>query len=254
MSGNFLIRLAPASLVAACLVAFALPCLAQEKFDTQALIRETQRMGKSRKDAGSQDLVIVWWVPTEFWEVTLLENPATSMQTVDKFKATLAPYTLVMVVRAHIGAFGGVTFEDEAAVRASVTVKDLQGVSYSPLADSEVNPDAKNLLSMMKPLISNMMGPMGQNLDCLLFKTKGKGGHAIADAKSEGSFAVVVAGEEFKFRLPLGSLMPPKFDADTHERFPGNYLYSPFTGSKLVTAPAAADVASSAPDSAASSK
>jgi hypothetical protein len=45
---------------------------------------------------------------------------------------------------------------------------------------------------------------------------------------------VVLAGTEFKFRLPLGSLLPPKFDPNTHEKFPGNYIYSPYTGSKLV--------------------
>ena len=33
------------------------------------------------------------------------------------------------------------------------------------------------------------------------------------------------------------SLLPPKFDQDTGEKFPGNYLFNPYTGRKLATQP-----------------
>ena len=45
----------------------------------------------------------------------------------------------------------------------------------------------------------------------------------------------------YRWRLPLGSLLPPRYDAKTGEKFSGNYLYSPFTGKELTTkAPAEA--------------
>ena len=46
---------------------------------------------------------------------------------------------------------------------------------------------------------------------------------------------VTVAEKVFRYRLPLGSVLPPRFDPNTEETFPGNYNYSPFTGAKLTT-------------------
>jgi len=57
----------------------------------------------------------------------------------------------------------------------------------------------------------------------------------ILDAKKEGSFTLTCYGREFSWRLPLGSLLPPKFDPETGESFPGNYHFNPFSGRELVT-------------------
>ena len=37
----------------------------------------------------------------------------------------------------------------------------------------------------------------------------------------------------FIWWIPLGSLLPPKYDSETGEKFPGNYNYNPFTGIRL---------------------
>ncbi len=228
---------AAALIVGISLLMLAGPGYGQSTFDTQSLIRETQKISRKRVDGGFQDMTLVWWVPVQFWERSLQENPATTKQTLDKFRSTLEPYTMLIVMSGKIGPFGGMTFTSEDAVRASVTLRDAQNVSYSPLPDAAISADAKNLLSMMKPLVVNMLGPMGQNLNWLVFKSKTNDGRPLADPMTEGSLVVVVAGDEFRYRLPLGSLLPAKYDPATHDEFPGNYVYSPFTGSKLVTDP-----------------
>jgi len=225
-------------LAGVCAFLLAGPGYGQGHADMEALIRETQRMAKTPTEANGQEVTLIWWVPVEFWEQSLDANPAASKQTVQKFKSTLDRYTLVIVLSAQIGPFGGMTYKSEEAVRGSVTLRDAQNTTYAPLADSQISPDAKNLMAMMKPLLANMLGPLGQNFTYLFFNAKTKTGRPLADPMSEGSFSAIVADHEFKFRLPLGSLLPPKFDPATHEQFPGNYLYSPFTGSKLVTEPA----------------
>jgi hypothetical protein len=213
------------------------PGHAQATADLQSLIRETQKMSRKRLDGPSQDLTMVWWVPTQFWERSMRDDPATTQQTVDRFTSTLEPYTLVIVMSGQLRPFGGMTFKSADAVRASVTIRDAQDVSYSPLPDAAISADAKNLLAVVRPIVANMLGPMGQNFNCLLFKSKTKAGRPLADPLSEGLLTVVVAGEEFRFRLPLGSLLPAKYDPATHDEFPGNYLYSPFNGTKLVNGP-----------------
>jgi hypothetical protein len=76
---------------------------------------------------------------------------------------------------------------------------------------------------------------MGQNMHFILFPAKDNKGKAIADATKEGSFKVIVGSEEFNFHLPLGSVMSPKYDPKTGEKFPGNYKYNPFTGTELIS-------------------
>jgi hypothetical protein len=39
--------------------------------------------------------------------------------------------------------------------------------------------------------------------------------------------------QTYRWRTPLGSLLPVKVDAKTGEEFPGNYSFNPYTGEKL---------------------
>lgn len=225
----------------ASLLGFARTGHGQEGPDLQALIRDTQKMTIVRKDTNSQQLTIVWWIPIEFWEVNLKKNPNTTPQMIDKLKATLDPYTLVALVNCDVGPFGGMTFQSDSAVRASVTLSDAQKSSYAPLADAQISADAKVLLAMMRPVVAGALGQLGEHINFVFFAGKAKDGRRIAEPLSDRSFSVFLDGAEFKFRLPVGSLLPPKFDPATREQFPGNYRYSPFTGTELVgDAPAVA--------------
>jgi hypothetical protein len=114
-------------------------------------------------------------------------------------------------------------------------LKDGTGVNYVPLGESSIDPDMKNLLQGLKPVVANMVGPLGQNTHFVLFPSKSNDGRLIADPRSNGMFWVFLAGKEFRYRLPLGSILSPKYDPGTGETFPGNYNFNPFTGTKLGT-------------------
>jgi hypothetical protein len=86
---------------------------------------------------------------------------------------------------------------------------------------------------MMKPVLTNMLGPMGQATEFVVFSGRDPDGQPYANPRGNGFLTFYLAAKEFQFRLPLGALMPPQYDATTGEEFPGNYLYSPFTGKKL---------------------
>jgi hypothetical protein len=202
----------------------------QGNIDVQTLIRETQKTSQA-----PNEMTLVWWLPEQFWQASLGRDPNATKAQVDQLLNTIRPYTMIAVVDGRVGAFGGVTYRSEEAIRTSVTIRDAKGVSYAPLSESAVDPNMKNLLQMLKPVIVNMLGPMGQNMHFLLFQSRSKDGRLVADPTSEGILSVLFAGREFKYRLPLGSVLPPKYDPRTEERFPGNYNYNPFTGSKLIT-------------------
>lgn len=83
-------------------------------------------------------------------------------------------------------------------------------------------------------MLAQITGQIGQNMHVLVFKGTDAEGKRLLDPMQPGNFRVMLGEEVFAYRLPLGSMLPPLFDADSGERFPGNYVYSPFTGKKLV--------------------
>jgi len=216
-------------IVSLCMFIFAGQSHAQ-KLNLQSLIKETQQTSSE-----PNTLTLIWWIPEQFWQASLGQDPTLTAPQIDQFLKTLRPYTVVAIVDGRVGAFGGVNYKKEDEIRASVTLKYVNGLSHAPLAESAIDADTKNLLQFMKPVLANMLGPVGQNTNFVLFPSKTEDGRTVVDASREGSLHIVLSGKEYRYRLPLASLLPPKYDSQTGESFPGNYYYNPFTGTKLVT-------------------
>jgi hypothetical protein len=208
------------------LLLVAAPLQAQQA-SLQEVISDTQRMEQS-----ADRLTLVWWIPAQFWEISLAQNADVSPKQVRELVASFEPYTVVAIVDGAVGPMAGITYPDEAVVRESVRVVDVAGKRYRAMKTSEIAPDVQNMISMMQPMIANMLGPMGTNMHFLVFQNSDDQ-TAPLDPLARGTARVEVADRSYKYRLPLGSLMPPRFDPDSGERFPGNFVFSPFTGKKL---------------------
>lgn len=206
----------------------AMPVAGRESVNVNALIQETQQISDA-----PNEITMVWWLPEQFWEASLSQDPDITPAQIEDFLVIVRPYTIIAVVDGTIGPLGGVTYTSEEAIRHSVFIRDTRGRRHYPLRESEVSPDTSILLRMMKPMVTSMLGPMGENMHFLVFHSEGRDRRPIADPTDEGAFSVSIAGTEFVYRLPLGSLLPPKYDPRTGERFPGNYEYNPYTGDML---------------------
>ncbi|MBI4824671.1 MAG: hypothetical protein HY805_10665 [Nitrospirae bacterium] len=216
-----------ATLAVLLLFGFIAETLAQET-DINEILRETQKMSQS-----ADDVTMVWWIPGEFWRLSLSADPSTTEAQIEEFINIVSPYTIVVVVDGKMGPLGGVTYTPEADIRTSVKLKDSQGVVYKSLEEGSVGADIKNLLSMMKPIFVNMLGPMGENMHFLLFPAKNKAGMQIANASQEGTFSISLGKREFKWRLPLGSLLSPKTCPKCGEKLSGAYKFCPYDGTRL---------------------
>jgi hypothetical protein len=216
-------------LAALILLGLLFPCLTQAGGgDTTALIRETQKMVQTE-----HDLTMVWWIPGEFWRESFASNPNMTPETTENFMKTLQPYMLLAVVKGKFGAFGGVTYQTENEIRSHLLLLDAQGNQYAPIDGTDISPDLQNFLSIMKPIMGNMLGAMGKNFDFYVFPAAGKDGRKIANPKVEGAFTVQLAGDNFKWRLPLGALLPKKTCPKCNEQFEGNFNYCPYDGTPL---------------------
>jgi hypothetical protein len=130
-----------------------------------------------------------------------------------------------------------VTYKSEDTVRETIQLIDSQGAVYRPLGKEKIDADIRNLLVMMKPMLSNMMGQMGANMNFIVFPSKSAAGQKIADARREGSFAVKLSDSKFEWKLPLGAVLPAKICPVDGERLNGAWKFCPWHGDKLILKP-----------------
>ena len=200
----------------------------ENKVDINALVQETQKIKQI-----SDEMTLIWWIPDEYWRASFEQDPNITAAQTEEFIKILHPYMVIVAVDGNIGTLGGVTYKPETSIRNSIQITDSQGTHYRPLSDEKINADTKNFLSMMKPVFANMLGPMGQNMHFFLFPSKNKEGQDIAVAKREGAFSVKLGKREFKWRLPLGSLLPPKICPVDGEKLSGAWKFCPWHGVEL---------------------
>ncbi len=196
--------------------------------DLSALTRETQQT--SHKE---HNLTIIWWIPEDFWRVAMSSNGDVTPNQITRVIKVVHPYTLVAVVDGEFGPFGGTTYKSEKAIRDQLAIQDANGNSYKPMDLADVSPDLQNLLASMKPMLSNMLGPMGKNFNFYVFPGTTKDKKLIASPKEESTFSVQEGDETFKWRLPLGSLLPPKTCAKCGEKLSGSFKFCPYDGTAL---------------------
>jgi hypothetical protein len=200
-----------------------------QRQELNALIQETQK-----KSERSGDMSFVWWIPQEYWELSFTQNPTITPDQAEKVLAVFRPYTIIAVVDGRTSAATGITYRGEAEVRSSVKVKDRNGNTYLPLSDNEISVDTMSFLAAMKPVLANVLGPMGQNMYFFVFPAQDKGGAEMANAKQKGTFSVLLdGGREFKWDMPLTSLIPQKTCPTCNQKLNGAYKFCPWDGAKL---------------------
>jgi hypothetical protein len=209
------------------------PSVASADANSTKLDDITKETQKSVGGSGATGLI--WWIPTEFWEESAIQEGTTP----EKARQTFAPmreYTTVLIAVGKIG-IGNINWYSESELRSNTTLHDFEGATYKPL--TEISADAKDIASVVKPVLTNILGPMGQNLQIMFFPAKTAKGAFIADPVREGNFSLTVdepSGQRqfvFQWRLPLTSLSPPKFCPIGKERVEANWKFCPWHGVKL---------------------
>lgn len=203
--------------------------IAQEsKLNSSEICDETQKMSDN-----PDDMTIVWWIPDEFWIASAAEDASFLEADLKAILKTFQPYELFGVMDGEIGYFGGVTYKSEADIRNSIRLVCKDGTLIYPTATEKIDNDTKALLAFMKPALENMMGEMGKNMYFFLFPAKNKNGQMIAEAKKEGLLHILLGEREFKWRLPLDSVMPLKICSNCGEKCKGSWKFCPWCGTKL---------------------
>jgi hypothetical protein len=191
------------------------------------LVAETQRMHQT-----ATEIVLVWWLPNEFWELTLADNPNVTESQRRDVLAVLDGYSIFVVAAMDIGPFGGITSRPESTIRDHTEFR-IGDKRLAPLTRAEISIDAANFVSMMKPMMANMLGQFGEGMMFLVYPNGGESGAPKIGAKADGSFDYTAFGQRFEWKLPLPSVLPPMIDPETGQEFQGDFRFNPYTGGKL---------------------
>jgi hypothetical protein len=203
-----------------------------QKANLDTLINETQKTSTE-----TDRMTMIWWIPEEYWKVSLAQDGKLTPAQIEDFVGALRPYTLFVVADGKIGTFGAITYRAEDEIRKSIQIIDSSSSGYPPLSNDKIEGDTQTLLLMIKPVLANMLGPIGQNMHFILFPSKNKAGKQIAPAMTEGAFSLKFGESEYKWKLPLGSLLPHKICPIDGEELNGGWKFCPWHGEKLTSKP-----------------
>lgn len=197
----------------------------------EELAQDTQRLS-SQPDG----LELVWWLPSVYWQAAA---QTAGLPEADKaaFLRAFDGYVMVATVQGTMGLAGVDRFMDAREALADLRLVDTAGKTHLSLPDEQVPVPLKTMLGVMKPILANMIGPMGSNMHFAVFEDRDAEGKPLFDPLGSGRIRILTDRNSYSFRLPLGSLLPSRQDPVTGDVFPGDYLYSPYTGAPLQSAP-----------------
>jgi hypothetical protein len=191
------------------------------------LINETQIMSDE-----ADRMRLVWWIPTEYWEHSLANDPSGAAQ-IESIVVLLDQYTVFAIADGEMSDFGGIEYVALELLTKNLELVDHHGDKFKPIPEKKINQDTKLFLAMMKPVFANMLGSMGENLHFVLFPKENLEGQRLLDPMKEGEFTVKIFDETLSWELPLGSLFKPKKCPIDQREWNGTWKFCPKHGDKL---------------------
>lgn len=200
----------------------------QVKTQTDRMIEEIQQVKQNQTD-----MKLVWWIPTEYWEVALQENGSITQQQLEYLKELLNDYTIVAAGDYNLDSESGVINFSVNDSSKKVVFYGLQDQKVTPLKESEIDDKVLIIVNQtLKPLFAQMLGKMGSGVNFFIYNNL-ENGKRIIDPNLPGSFKVDLNGEIFQWKLPLVSLMKEKTCPVDQQKMSGNWIFCPFHGNKL---------------------
>ncbi len=198
--------------------------------DMSEFIHDTQRT----LNQGNQ-VTLVWWIPPEFWDVSMATSPNVSAQTAQEIRSAFRDYQVFAVVRATAGLQGLTDLQSKADLVSNARL-EVGGKPIAAVAPEQVPAGMQAMLGALKPMLSNMLGQFGKSMELIVYPGVADDKKLI-DSLKPGTFEFSLYDQTFHWRTPLASLLPKKIDRKTKEEFPGNFDYNPYSGDKLSAQP-----------------
>jgi len=203
--------------------------------------------GQDKKDVNVDDFIqaiqktheagdtmkMVFWFPTEFWEIVNRDAPDYDSMGVKLLESMVEDYMIFAVVDGYFTADGG-EFKTDAEMRKVISLVDQKNKVYRPLSETQVPDMLNQVMSAMKPMLTNMLGNFGKGFNFYYFDVKDANGNNPIQASEKGAFTVQLNHQSFKWDLPLAAYLPAKTCPVDKKKMNTEWSYCPFHGNKLV--------------------
>lgn len=203
----------------------AAPSAADLQLD--ALTSETQKNSALR-----DDMTFVWWIPEDFWRLVLKDAEELHANQIEEVVSLLSVYTIVIVVEGRLVGTQA-QYRPAAEVRSAFSLTLPDGRTQKPLADAEIGETGKVVIQTFKPMLAQLLGPLGKNMHVLFFPATDDNGRRLLNPREPGLLAASLRGREFRWRLPLASLVPRKSCPTCKEELSGAFSFCPYDGARL---------------------
>jgi len=211
-------------------VSFSLQAQYQKKVKPVELSELTDEIQRSGGNPDSISLSL--WLPIEFWESVIGQNPDIDQAAANELLGKLEQYDMFAVLKGSVGANGTPTYLNEETIFKKTYLILPGGNKHKPIEESKLSAEVVEIISVMKPILSNMLGNLGESMTFLIFESH-QNNKRLADPYQDGSLKMIVSGEKFEWRLPLNSLLEEKHCPIDKETLKGSWKFCPHHGAKL---------------------
>ena len=216
------------------LVATLLALCASASFASRSIAPPTLDREAVQRHQDDKHMAMAMWFAPQFFEMSAAgkSNPAA----VRMMTAKLEGYAIFGILDVQLDSgMGGVVPGDRARMRASAVLKFGDHAPLTPVREEDQPDEVRAMLRLMKPLISGMLGQVGDAMEFVVFNDADEQGKSQMNVHAHTSAALDFDNDSFSWNLPAISSLPSRVDPTTGDTFPGDFDYSPFTGRKLET-------------------
>lgn len=227
----------PPALPVTLMALFSLDALAVEPknlkdVDISAMTQDTQVM------ANAEGIHLVWWIPPEYWEASLLSDKDMSEADRNAFLTIMKKYSMLAIAQADLSRFGTVSFYDRDTITKGMTIEFSDGKNKRAIKPVEKVPDELGLLlKVMTPMLEGALGNTGKNLQFFVLDDQDKDGRIISPYV-QSTLTVLLKEKDGKavepvvIELPVNSLFVPR-TCPNGKPAHVSWVVCPWDGSKL---------------------
>lgn len=177
-------------------------------------------------------LDMIWWIPREYWVAVNASDPTTSPEDIKDLIDMLEGYELFAIIKGSINSFGGVNFSSPQETFSSfkATYKDTP---LTIISEDEVPSNLKLVFNIMKPIMQNILGPMGENMNFVVAEKQESSSVIPIDIFGSEILSLNLGDYSQTIQFPLNSVLKEKICPKGAQRFSGKWNYCPFHGSTL---------------------
>lgn len=203
------------------------------EIDLNALTVEGQVM-----TGGVSEIGLVWWIPAEFWEVSMRQESGVPEAQIEQVMGVLRNHSVLAVVQANVSPFGSFQFFEKDQIMEGLKVEyvrangDVETISHTLPSD----PDLRIMLDQMRPILAQAMGSLGQNFYFFPLPDVDKKGNRMVSPYEKGVLRVQLMNNDVpssvELDLPLDSLFVPRLCPNGKPAHV-SWNFCPWSGKKL---------------------